>query len=154
MLSNSDKIAAQRRVGPGDAIERAGTHIAGRHHQTGLAHRRDGFVRRDLILMQFVRIERDHDGPLVPSKRRRSRHARQRREQRPHAVERKILKLSLRVRGAVKNQLTNGDAARIETSNERRHSSRRHESARAIHVAHSLRHHLVHVGAFVKHQLQ
>ena len=54
--------------------------------------------RRDLILPQLVGIERDDDGSLVPAERRRRGNARQRREQRTHAVEREILQLALRVR--------------------------------------------------------
>ena len=51
-----------------------------------------------LVLLEFVRIERDDDGPLVAAERRRRGDAGQRREQRPHAVEREILHLALRVR--------------------------------------------------------
>ena len=36
VLSSSDKIAAQRGIRSRDAIELAGPHVAGRHHQVAL----------------------------------------------------------------------------------------------------------------------
>ena len=131
----------------------AGPHIAGGHHQRGLAHRRDGFFGRDAVLLELVRIERDHDGPLVAAERRRRGNAGQRREQRAHAVEREILQLALRVRGAAEDQLADGHAARVEASDEGRHGSRRHEGAGAIYIADRLRHGLAMLVPSMKHQL-
>ena len=113
-----------------------------------LADGGDRFVRRDLILLQLVGIERDDDGPLVSSERRRRGNARQRRKQRPHAVQREILQFALRVRRAGEDQLADRHAARVETRDKRRDGSRRHEGAGAVHIADRLRHRLAHVGAW------
>ena len=60
------KIGAQGGVGPSDAVDRARPHVSGRHHKRTLTHGGDGFIGRDLVLVQFIGIERNDDGPLVP----------------------------------------------------------------------------------------
>ena len=104
-------------------------------------------------MLQLGRIEHDHDGALIPSERRRRGNPGQSREQRAHAVDRIILHLALRVRGAAEDQQAHGHAARVEPRDERRHGPRRHESARAVHVANRFRHRLTHVGVLMEHQL-
>jgi hypothetical protein len=58
----------------------------------------------EIGIAQLVGIERHDDGALIPAERRRRGNAGQRREQRTHAVEREILQLALRVRGAAEDQ--------------------------------------------------
>ena len=76
------EVGAQRGIGAGDALERAGKHIAGGHDHAGPADRGDGFLGGDAILLQLGGIEHDHDGPLIPTERRRRGNAGQSREQR------------------------------------------------------------------------
>ena len=153
VLEQLGEIAAQSGVGPGDALDVAGPHVAGRHHQRGLADGGDGLFGRDPVLPELVGIERDDDGPLVSAERRRRGNAGQRREERAHAVDGEILHLALRAGGAAEDQHADGDASGIETRDEGRHRSGRHEGAGAVHVADCLRHRLAHVSALVEHQL-
>ncbi len=57
------------------------------------------------------------------------------------------------MRRAAEDQLADRHAAGVEASDEGRHGARRHERARAIHIADRLRHGLAHVGAGMEHQL-
>ena len=90
---------------------------------------------------------------LVPSERRRRGDAGKGREEGPDAIEGVILQLALCVRGAVKDQLADGDAAGIESRHKRGHGAGRHEGARAIHVANGFRDGLIHVGALMEGEL-
>ena len=127
--------------------------IARRHHEARLGDGGDGFVGRDAVLLELVGIERDDDGALVAAERGRRGNAGQSGEQRTHAVEREILHFALGSGGAAEDQLADGDAAGVEARDERRHGSRGHEGAGAVHVADGFRHRLAQVGALVKYQL-
>ena len=98
-------------------------------------------------------FEPDDDGPLVAAEGRRRGDARQRGEQRAHAVERDVLHLAGLRRRAREHQLPDRHAAGVEAHDERRHGAGRHESAGAVDVADHLRHGLAHVGAGMEHQL-
>jgi hypothetical protein len=147
------EVAPERGIGAGDTRSLAGPHVSRRQHQAGLAHGRDRFIGRDMILLQFAGVERDHDRPLIAAERRRRGDAGQRGKQRTHTVERVVLEFALRAGGAVEDQLSNCHAARVEAGDEWRHRAVRHEGARAVHVADGFGHRLAHVRAFVKHQL-
>ena len=145
------KIAAQSRVGAGDALDVAGPHVARRHHERGFADGGNGLFGRDLVLPELVGIEHDDDGALVSAEGRRRGNAGERRKQRPHTVQREILHLGLRAGGAAEDQHADGDASGIETRDEGRHRSRRHEGAGAVHIPDSLGHRLTHVSALMEH---
>lgn len=146
------KISTEGRVRPRNAVDLSGPHVPGGHHQRRGADRRDGFVRRNAVLPELVRIERDDDRPLVPSKWRWSRNPGQGGKQRTHAVQGKILQLALRARGTAEQQLADGDAAGVKSRDEGRHRARRHERPRAVDITYGLRHGLRHVRAFVEDQ--
>ena len=55
---------------------------------------------------------------------------------------------------AGKNQVADRNAPRIEAHDERRHCSRRHKRASAVHIANGLSHGLAHVCARMKYQFQ
>jgi hypothetical protein len=101
---------------------------------------------------QLAGVEHDHDGPLVSAEWRRGGNSGQCGKQRPHAIEREILQLALRVRCAAENQLPYRHAACVEARDEGRHGSGRHECTGAVNVADSLSHRLGHVGTFMKDQ--
>ena len=71
----------------------------------------------------------------------------QRRELRPHAVQREILNLAEAARLALEHEVADRHRARVEAHDERTDRARRHEGARAVHVADGLRQRLGHVGA-------
>ena len=148
------QVAAQRGVGAGDAHRGSPVHmLPDGITSVASVDRGDRLLRRDPVLLELVGIERDDDGALVAAERRRRGDARQRREQRAHAVQREILHLARAAVGAAEDQLAHGNAAGVETRDERRHGARRHEGAGAVHVADRLRHRLAHVRARMKHQL-
>ena len=103
-------------------------------------------------MLELRGVQRNHDGSLVTAERRRSGDPGQGGEQRTHAIEGKILQVPLRAIRAAEYQLPHRDAAGVEAGDKWRHRSRRHESARAVHVAHGLRHRLRHIRAFVEDQ--
>src|SRR5579883_1115265 len=147
------QIAAESGIGAGDALQRAGEHVTGGHHQRGLVDRGDGFLRRDLVLLEPVRIESDDDGALRAAEGRRRGDPGQGREHGPHPVEGEVLHLRLAVRRAAEHELPDGHAAGIEACNERRHRAGRHEASGAVDVADGFGHRLAHIRAFMEHQL-
>ena len=78
----------------------------------------------------------------------------QRRELRPDAVQRQILDLTETAGVAPEDEIADRHRARVEPHDERSDGARRHEGARAVHVADRLRERLGHVGAGVERQLQ
>ena len=103
---------------------------------------------------QPIRIDANHDRALAAAERRRRRQARQRRELRPHAVQREILDLAEAAALAREHQVADRHRAGVEAHDERADGAGRHERARAIDVADRLRQRLRHVGAGMKRQLQ
>ena len=152
-------LSSSARLPPSAALVRAMRSILPVHilpegiTSAGLADRCDGFFRRDPVLLQFVGIERDDDGALVSTERRRRGNTGQSREQGPHAVDREILHFALRVVVLLKTSWPTATLPGIEARDERLHGSRRHEGAGAVHVADRFRHGLGHVGALVEDQL-
>ena len=105
------------------------------------------------VLAQLVRIERDHDGALIPSERRRGRDSRKRGKHRAHPIQCEILNFGLRAIRANKGELTYRNAAGIKARDERRDCSRGHKGPGPVYVADGLRHGIGHVGVRLKHQL-
>src|SRR6266853_5393748 len=83
-----------------------------------------------------------------------SRNARERREERTHAVQCEVLNLADALRRTRKDEIPDRDTAGVKPHDERRDRSRWHERTRAIHIADRLRHRLAHVRAGMKRQLQ
>src|SRR3984893_10206148 len=110
-------------------------------------------VRRHVVGTQLVGIQANEDGALARAERRRCRYAWQRREQWTHLEERRVLKLGDRFRLAGEDEVADRHAASIEPDHERRDGSRRHECARAVHVADGLGQRLGHVGAGMELEL-
>ncbi len=147
------QIAAERRIGPRDALDVSGPHIARRHHQAGLADCANCLFRRHAVLPEAVGIECDHDGPLAPTEGRRRRDPRQCGKEGAHAVQRQVLHFAQRPGRAAEDQQAHRHAARIEAGDEGLHGSRRHECFGAVHIADRLRHGLRHVGTLMEDQL-
>ena len=150
MLEKFRQVAAERGVGARDAVERSGGDVARWHHEGGTGDGGDGFVGRDAVLQELVGIQGDDDGALVAAERGRRGDSGQGGEEGAHAIEREILHFALRSGGAAEDQLADCHAARVETGDEGRHGSRRHEGAGAVDVADGFGHRLTQVGALVE----
>src|SRR6266404_5218784 len=114
----------------------------------------DHFFRCHAISAQTVRVNTHHDSARRSSERRWRRDPRQSCKQRPNPVQGSILNFAHASSGAGENEVANWNAACIEAHDERRHGSRRHERASAVHIANCLSHGLAHVCARMKYQFQ
>src|SRR5260370_11744345 len=141
------------RIGAHDAVQRAIVEISGRRYDRASAYCRDCLLRRDAVLLQLVRIERDNDGPLIAAEGWRRRDPWQSRKQWPYLIEGDVLEFALSMCGTGEEEQTNGYAPRIEARDERRNRAGRHEGPSSSDVADRLRHCLLHVGSFTKGQL-
>src|SRR5204863_4965052 len=88
------EFPAERHVGGGNSHQIISAQRSGRHDDTAPIHRADGLVRRDVVGVQPIRIQTDHNRTLISAERRRSRDALQNGEYRPNAIQRDILHLA------------------------------------------------------------
>ena len=121
------EIAAEGGVGAGDALDVAGPHVPGGRDHAGAIDGGDGLLGRNAVLTQLVGVEGDHDGALAPAEGRRRGNARQRGEERAHAVEGEVLHFAQRARLAAEDKLSDGHAPGVEARDEGLHGAGGHE---------------------------
>ncbi len=144
-------VAAKRRVGGSESKQVSRAYASGGQYGRRAINRRNHFFGRQAIGSYAIRVYADHDAALVAAKRRRRGDSRQSRENRPHSIQGDILHLAGRAVRTRENKLGHRHAASVIAHDEWRNRARRHEGARAIHVAHHFRHGLAHVSVGMKH---